>query len=140
MVLETTYTNPEYDQLINDLVGKSFSLLQMIKMKGAGSKRFIIDSVSQNMSSLLNTVDDINYANIELRPGGILVRINKGLRTFSWAIPFYHLVVYKTDGLSIHAQGKFIRFRNDKFLKENKKFIDKMLDAKVKHELLYAFP
>ena len=42
----------------------------------------IIDEVSNNFSSLLNKVSDLNYGNIELRPNGILVMINKGLENF----------------------------------------------------------
>ncbi len=72
MVLETTYYSKENKELINDLVGKPFCLLQSLKMKGVGSKRMIVDEVSPNMASILNPISDINYANIELRPNGIL--------------------------------------------------------------------
>lgn len=36
-----------------------------------------------------------------------------------------------TSGLSIHGQGEFLHFRNDRFLKGNKEFIKKMLNLKV---------
>ena len=36
-----------------------------------------------------------------------------------------------TSGLSIHGQGEFLQFKNDRFLKNNKEFIKKMLDLKV---------
>ncbi|NNK72612.1 MAG: hypothetical protein HKO94_05425, partial [Flavobacteriaceae bacterium] len=103
LIVETTYTNPEQDQIINDLIGKPFGFMQRLRMNGIGSKRMIIKDVSPNMKTLMNDISDLNYANIELRPGGILIRINKGLRTFSWVIPYYHLVIYKTNGASIHA-------------------------------------
>ncbi len=45
MILETTHTNKENIELINDLVGKPFSFLQSLRMKGIGSKRMIIDDV-----------------------------------------------------------------------------------------------
>ena len=111
MILNTTHTNTEHKQIIADLVGSSFSLVQKLKMNGIGSKRMIIDKVSPNMQSMMNLVSDINYGNIELRPKGILVRINKGLNNFTWIIPYYHLVIYKIIGSSIHAQGKFVHFR-----------------------------
>ena len=66
-----------------------------------------------------------------MRPKGILIHINKGLKTFSWIIPFYHLVIYKTNGSSIHAQGKFIHFKNNLNFRENKSFFKKLLNAKV---------
>jgi len=100
----------------------------------------IIDDVSPNMKSMMNIVSDINYGNIELRPQGVLIMINQGLINFTWVIPFYQLVIYKTNGSSIHAQGRFVHFRNNKTFKENKKFFDKLLDAKVKYDMEYAMP
>ncbi len=139
MLVETTYDNKENKELINDLVGKPFSLLQSIKMNGIGSKRMIVDDVSPNMNSLINAVSDINYANIELRPKGILILINKGLKNFTWVIPYYQLVIYKVNGSSIHAQGRFIHFKNNKTFKENKSFFDKLMDQKIKYDMQYDF-
>lgn len=140
MVLDTTYYNKDHKQLINDLVGASFSLMQRFKMNGVGSKRMIVDEVSPNMANMMNLVSDINYANIELRPNGILIMINKGLKNFTWVIPFYQLVLYKTNGASIHAQGRFIHFKPNKTFKENKKFFDKLLNEKVKYDMQYSMP
>ena len=140
MILETTHSNKNNIELINDLVGKSFKLLERIKLKGIGSKRMIIQAVSPNLNNYLNTVADVNYANIELRPGGILIRINKGLQNFTWAIPYYQLVVYKTNGSSIHAQGRFINFKNNILLKENKGFLKKMMDLKIKYDFDFQSP
>jgi hypothetical protein len=138
MILDTSYTNKEHVELINDLVGKPFGLMQSIKMKGIGSKRMMIEDASPNMQQYLNLVADVNYANLELRPLGLLIRINKGLKTFTWVIPYYQLVIYKTNGSSIHAQGRFIHFRNNNTFKENKAFFDKLLDEKVKYESKYS--
>ena len=99
----------------------------------------IIDEVSVGFKNIINTVSDLNYGNIELREKGILVHINKGLRNFSWAIPFYQLHIYKTSGFSIHAQGNFVRFKSNKLLKENKKFIEKLMDCKIKNDEQYDF-
>lgn len=137
MILDTTYYSKELRELIEDIVGKPYSLIQSLKLKGIGSKRLMIDDVSPNMKQYLNKVSDINYANIELRPKGILIHINKGLKTFSWIIPFYHLVIYKTNGSSIHAQGKFIHFKNNLNFRENKSFFKKLLNAKVDYEQTY---
>ena len=111
MVLNVTYHKKKQKQILIDLVGKPFSFLEAIKMKGVGSKRMIIENVSPNLYPYMNTVSDINYANIELRKNGILVYINKGLQNFTWALPYYQLVIYKTNGTSIHGQGKFIHFK-----------------------------
>ncbi|RNC86485.1 MAG: hypothetical protein ED556_09370 [Winogradskyella sp.] len=140
MILNTTHHSSDHKQMINDLVGSPFSLVQKLKLNGVGSKRMIIDEVSPNMHGLMNSVADINYGNIELRPQGILVFINKGLQNFTWVIPYYQLVIYKTNGSSIHAQGRFVHFRNNKTFKENKKFFDKLLNEKVKYDMQFAMP
>jgi len=131
MVLNTTYTNKDNDALIIQLVGKSFSFLKQLQMKGIGSGRMIIDKVSPKLEQTLLNGHDLNYANIELRPKGILVRITRRLDNFTWIIPYYQLYTYRNSGLSIHGQGEFLHFRNDRFVKGNKEFIKKMLNLKV---------
>lgn len=131
MILNTTYTDKDNEATINELVGKSFSLWEKLKLKGTGSGRMIITDVSPRLERALLNGSDINYANIELRPKGILVRITRRLDNFTWIIPYYQLYTYLTNGLSIHGQGEFLHFRNDRFLKNNKDFIKKMLNLKV---------
>ncbi|WP_353778611.1 hypothetical protein [Winogradskyella sp. 3972H.M.0a.05] len=135
MILDTTYRNDEHKQLINDLVGKPFSLFQSLRLGGIGSKRMIIDEVSPNLSSYLNAISDINYGSIELRPHGILMHFTKGLTRYTWAIPYYHLVIYKINGISFHSQGKFIHFRDSKTFKENKNFLKKLTKLKLESNM-----
>ncbi|WP_323787868.1 hypothetical protein [Psychroserpens sp.] len=139
MILDSTHPNKEHKQIINDLIGKSFSFIEAIKMGGVGSKRMIIEEASPNMKQYLNQVSDINYANIEMRTDGIVVYINKGLKNFTWIIPYYQLVIYKTNGTSIHAQGKYIHFKNNMTFKENKSFFNKLLNAKVNYDERFNF-
>jgi hypothetical protein len=87
-----------------------------------------------------NLVSDVNYANIELRKKGIIIYINKGLRNFAWLIPYRQLVVYKTEVMSIHAQGKFIQFLNDHIFKQNKSFFSKLLNEKIEYDKEYSTP
>ena len=139
MIYDTTYSDKEKTKSIDNIVGKPYSFFQALKLNGIGSKRMIIEEVSPNLSQYLNTVSSINYANIELRPIGILIRINKGLQNFTWAIPYYNLVIFKTNGASIHAQGKYVHFRNNKTFKENKGFFKKMMDQKIRFDERYNF-
>jgi len=139
LILDTTHIRKDQKQIINDLVGKPFSFLEAIKLGGIGSKRMIIGDISPNLESYFNSFQDIKYANIELRSGGILVHFDKGLTKFVWVIPFYHLVIYKTNGLSIHAQGKYIRFKTVNMFSKYKTFLNKLLDQKIKSELKYDF-
>jgi hypothetical protein len=140
LVLDTTYYNKEHKELFDNFVGKPYTFFEAIKRRGVGSKRMIVDKVSPNLNPILNTVSDLNYANIELRKNGILVHITKGHKNFTWAIPFYHLVLYKTDGMSIHAQGKFIHFKKSKNFYENKNFLRSLLKEKVQFDEQYKIP
>ncbi|GAB5400550.1 MAG: hypothetical protein Aureis2KO_21350 [Aureisphaera sp.] len=131
MIFNTTHRNDEDKEIIDQLMGKAYTLWQSIKIGGTGSKRMIIEEVSSSFTPYLNTVADINYGNIELRPNGILIHIAKGLKNFTWAIPYYKLVVFKTNGISFHANGDFIRFKGNVTYKENKRFIDKLMTLKL---------
>ncbi|MFL1011521.1 hypothetical protein [Flavisericum labens] len=139
MILNSTYYEKEHKQIISDLVGRSFTLLEIFKMRGIGSKRMIIDEASPNLQPYLNTVSDINYGNMEIRKNGVLIYINKGLQNFTWVIPYYQLALYKTNGISIHAQGKFIHFKNNKTFKENRSFFKKLMDEKLKYDEQHNF-
>lgn len=139
LILDSTHPNKQYKQMINDLIGKSFSFFDILKIGGIGSKRMIIEEASPNMQQYISTKSENNYANIELRSDGILIYINKGLNNYTWVIPYYQLVIYKTNGASIHAQGKYLHFRNNKTFKENKSFFDKLLKRKVDYDERFKF-
>jgi hypothetical protein len=139
MIFNTTHADKDAKVTITDLIGDTYSFIEAIKMKGVGSKRMVVEDVSPGFKNILNSVADINYGNIEIRKKGILIHITKGLKNYSWAIPFYQLHIYKTSGYSIHAQGNFVRFKDNKLLKENKKFLNRLLDLKIESEKDYAF-
>ena len=133
MILETTNISLDKNDLIKDLVGKPFGIFRRIKSKGLYSKRLNIDQVSPNFNGYINNLDE-NNANLELRPFGVIVKIHKGLKKYSWVIPFNNLELHIKNGISIHSNGKFIHFKNNKTLKQNKSFFDKLLNQKVKCE------
>ena len=139
MLFNTTLNNKDAAANINEMLGKSYSFIKAMKLGGVGSKRMVIAAVSPGFSNLINVISDINYGNIELREKGILVHVNKGLKNFSWAIPYYQLHTYKTEGFSIHAQGNFVLFKNNKLLKENKKFIQKIVNFKIENDKQYQY-
>ncbi len=130
MIFNTTYHNTDFEIHSKELLGKSFSLLEKIKMNGAGSGRFMIAEVSENLAAAQKQFSELNYANIELRPKGILVHYTNRLQRFSWSVPYHRMVIYSTNLFSIHAEGSFIKFYKNKNYKENKKFIEKMIDFK----------
>jgi len=131
VLLNTTYKNEENEVIIDDLVGKPFSLRKKLLMGGVGSGRMIIDEASPKLEMTLINGPDLNYANIELRPKGILIRITRRLDNFTWVIPYYHLHIYKTTGLSVHGQGQFLHFRSNQLLYKNKPFFKKLSALKL---------
>jgi hypothetical protein len=120
MLYNTTHHNKKDIEAINNTLGKPYSFIRAIKLKGTGSKRMIISAVSPRFLNILNTVSDANYGNIELREKGILVHITKGLKNYSWAIPYYQLHIYNTDNFSIHAQGNFVSFKKTSYTQKIK--------------------
>jgi hypothetical protein len=130
MIYNRTLFDKDEAKEINTILGNSFSFLQILKLRGIGSSRFVVDSVSEKLSQTINRVSDINYCSIELRPKGILVNITQQINLFSWVIPYYKLVIFNSNTFSIHANGSYIKMVKDKNYSNNKKFISKMLKLK----------
>ena len=131
MIYNRTHFNEEEEKKINNILGNSFSFLQILKLRGVGSSRLIIHSVSENLSHTINKVSDINYCSIELRPYGILVNITQQLNLFSLIIPYYKLVIFNSETFSIHSDGSNIKIIKDKHYLNNKNFISKMMKLKI---------
>ena len=87
MMLDITYNNKEKEEVIDGLLGKSFGFWKRLQLKGIGSQRMVLVKTSPGFYQYKNSISDINYLSIELRPNGILVHLNKGLRNLAWSIP-----------------------------------------------------
>jgi hypothetical protein len=133
MLFNTSYKNTEYITESNNLVGQAFSLLEKIKIGGIGSSRLVIEELSAKLQPKNLQPIDINYANIELRPKGVIIHFTNKLDRYSWIIPYFRLVTYSNNTFSIHANGNFIKFKKNKNYENNKKFIAKMIDLKISH-------
>ena len=130
MIYNSTYTDIEKDIETETLVGKKYNLIKTIRLGGIGSKRLIVDELGVNFKKLIQQKNDIIYSNIELRKKGIIVYIVDGQKRFTWVIPFYKLVIYKTPSFSIHSEGNFIRYSNKLNHKQNLIFFKKIVDHK----------
>ena len=131
MIYNSTYSDIEKDIETNNLVGKKYNLIKSIRLGGIGSKRLIVDELGVNFKKLIQQKNDIIYSNIELRNKGIIVYIVDRQKRYTWVIPFYKLVIYKTPSFSIHSDGNFIRFSNNLNHKQNLAFFKKVLDHKL---------
>ena len=130
MIYNSTYTDIEKDIETDNLVGKKYNLIKSIRLRGIGSKRLIVEELGINFKKLIQQKNDIIYSNIELRKKGIIVYVVDGQKRFTWVIPYYKLVIYKTPSFSIHSNGNFIRYSNKLNHKQNLVFLKKVLDHK----------
>ena len=140
MILDTTYMPEDKVALINEKVGESYSLVQRIKMGGAGSHRMVIEEYSPNFRSILTRNNSTDYCSIELRPNGIIVHIHKRLNSYSWLVPYHLMSIYKSKTFSIHAAGDFLKLRLDKNYDVNKKLLERMLRYKNERSLQDTLP
>ena len=97
MLKNVSYNNPKQEDEINKFVGKPFSLIERLKMKGIGSGKLLIVSASKEIENLLILDQNINQCNIERRPKGILIYFRVLLETYALIIPYYKLVIFKVD-------------------------------------------
>ena len=125
-----TYKNKETEKEINAEMGKPFGLIEKLKLGGIGSRRMIIENFSEDIKNLALKVSGIQYANIELRPNGIIIHINQGIYTHAWTIPYFRLSVFNGDFFTIHGGGSHIQFNKEKSWKENKEFLQKIVKLK----------
>ena len=130
MIFNSTYTDPEKDLEVDNIIGKKFNLIESILMGGIGSKRLILESFSVKFKDYIKEGLDINYVNIELRKKGIKVFITNRQKRITWVIPYYRLVIYKTPFFSIHSNGSFLKFSNKLNHKENLSFFIKLVKIK----------
>ena len=130
MIYNSTYTDIEKDIETDNLVGKKYNLIKSIRLRGIGSKRLIVEELGINFKKLIQQKNDIIYSNIELRKKGIIIYVVDGQKRFTWVIPYYKLVIYKTPSFSIHSNGNFIRYSNKLNHKQNLVFFKKVLDHK----------
>lgn len=133
MIFNTTYKNKDDEVQLNEMLGKPYSFIERIKLKGIGSSKLIIKEFSTYLKPKDKQVSDINYVNIELRPKGVILHFTNKQQRFAWAIPYYKLHIYKTNFFSIHANGHFIKIQKDKQYRANHSFLNKMNELKIKY-------
>ena len=130
MLFDTSVKNKEVTNKINQLVGKPFNLLEILKIGAIGSSRMEVVEFSQLFTSVMSWDKQAVFANIGMRPKGVVVVMNVRLSNFSWVIPYTHLSLFKAGVLAVHGQGEFLKFKIQS--DQNKKLIDKILEEKTR--------
>ncbi len=135
MLLNISYNRPETKEKINKEVGKTFTLIERIKLKGTGSPKLQITSTSIEIHNLLILDSNTNICNIELRPKGIIVMFRSLLETYALIVPYYKLNLYKgkSEEYSVYKDHYFIKVKADS--PAIHKFMLKILDYKADNAL-----
>ncbi len=133
MLLNVSYSDKTVTRKIDLEVGKPFTIKERWAMDGIGSPKLYITETSMEIHNLLILDNHTNTCNVEMRPRGIIVRFRSLLETFALVIPYYKLIVQKSDlGIyTLYRDHYFIRMKAD--TKAIQKFFKKILDYKLKN-------
>lgn len=131
MLVNVSYNNREITNKVDKAVGKPFTLKERWAMGGIGSPKLFITASSVEIRNLLILDNNLDSCNVELRPGGIIVRFRSLLETFALVIPYYKLSIYKGENSrhSIFTDHHFIKVRSDTM--SIRKFFKKLMDHKA---------
>ena len=129
MLRNVSYNNSIISNEIEILVGKQFTILERIKMKGIGSSNLLIQYSNDKINNLLSLDNNLNKCNIEIRPKGIIIRFKVLLETYALVMPYYKLKVFKgkSDQYSLYKDEYVMKLKvknlNDHdFFKKMSKF------------------
>ena len=131
MLRNVSYKNDKQEKEINNFVGKPFSLIERLKMKGIGSGKILIVDASKEIENLLILDQNINQCNIERRPKGIIIYFRVLLETYALIIPYYKLVIFKVDSdiYTIHIDHRKVKIKVKS--KKDHEFIRNILNEKA---------
>jgi hypothetical protein len=132
MLYDTSVRDKDIEKEINTHVGAPYNIIDIFfKKKGTiGSSRMEVVEYSKLFNKVMSKRKQAVFANIGLRPEGIIIVVNIRLSNYSWVIPYRYLSVFKTDILVIHGQGEFMKLKIKG--NQNQKIISKIL--KIKNE------
>lgn len=131
MIVNTSYPDKKRTQKINKLVGKPFSLFERLKMRGIGSPRLQIIDASPAISDCFRVGNGNKHCNIELRPQGLILWFRVAQETFAWAIPFFHLSIFKSlDYYTIHGSGNYAKIKPAYSKQKIDTFIQRLIEQK----------
>ena len=113
MLFDTSYTDKRITRQINEVVGKPYGWKNRWKMGGIGSRRMVIQNISESYQKYLNADHYISNANIELRPKGIIIHFRHKLQSYSWIMPYNDLAIEYDDTIILKSNREFVSFAKD---------------------------
>lgn len=123
----TSYKDKKQIREIDGLVGKSFSLIERIKMGGIGSKRLEVDSVSDDFKIALNATHYQTLVSLELRPKGVLIYFRRRLDNFTVVCSFSDLQIHSAKTICFTNGSSSICFKGGYEI--DYRFFDQLFDG-----------
>ena len=134
MLFNITYSSKRLTKEINSIIGRPYSFLQRIRMKGIGTSKMQLVEYSSNIADLLQESNTTHYCYLELRPKGLIVGFQSKLKTYVLLIPFYQLSIYYNGGLlSIFSNNTKMKMKAPFYGSVDKKFLKKVLMLKTEY-------
>lgn len=127
MLFDTSIKDKEIKQSIEDAVGRAYNIIDVM-FRGVGNigcSRMEVAAHSKLFNAIMQKRKQAVFANIALRPKGLIVVLSIRTSNYSWVIPYHYLSVFKTRELVIHGQGEYLKLKLQG--DQNKKFIAKIL-------------
>ncbi|MEM9024787.1 MAG: hypothetical protein AAGB22_13655 [Bacteroidota bacterium] len=100
-----------HEDLIREHIGKRFGILERLRMGGAGSERMAVAGASEGMKEFVLLSASITYANIELRPNGLVVILAKDIRRLAWVIPYTSLSLFQSGTMNLYAGQEYLQLQ-----------------------------
>jgi hypothetical protein len=131
MLINDSYNHKEVNRQIIEAVGAPYSIWTRIKMNGIGSPRTIIEASSPEIQRLMELDNNANWCFIELRPKGIIIRFRSLLETYALVIPWWKLVIFKSEAdlHTLHCDGNYVRIKTH--TKPLKAFMLRLMELKA---------
>jgi hypothetical protein len=133
VLFDLTYNSKEINKKIDVAVGPAFGLFSKSRWQGIGSERLVITNATGQLEKIFGGRFTQNFANIEMRPGGIIIRVRYRLEVYGIIIPFGKLTLFKNNPgeVNVYGDGLKMTLRNYQGRAINQRFIQKLIEAKA---------
>jgi len=133
VLFDLTNNSREVNRQIDAVVGQAWGILSRKRWQGIASERLVVTNATGKVEQLFGGRFTQHFANMELRPGGIIIRVRYRLEVYGIVIPFAKLTLFKNNSgeVNIHFDGDKITLRNYQGRAINQHFIKKLLEEKA---------
>lgn len=131
VLVDLTYNSKEINKRIDAAVGSAFGLFSKMRWQGIGSERLVITNATGQLYELFGGKFSQHFANIELRPKGIIVRIRYRLEVYGVIFPYNQMTLIRIGNdqeLIVERPDIQITLRNYQGRSMNPQFIQKMIN------------